>query len=261
MRDLKETHPILAQLGYHEMIGCFDSETDLDRLGRVMRQDRQRYSVITENGIVRAALTTGQRFDPRDKTAFPVVGDWVTLGSLEANNATTPITGRIPRRSKLSRRASGDNYLEQILVSNLDLIFVVSGLDQNFNLNRIQRFLTMAWSCGLPAILLLSKADIAEDADAKIKALEPILHGTKVYTDASSLYLTTTQKIPINVASKNYKSYSNPPESPNLFTGDQIIVAVTDENPLLLVRTNGERIKITGKNFGKPYAIFGNIPV
>ncbi|MCO4830068.1 MAG: ribosome small subunit-dependent GTPase A [Gammaproteobacteria bacterium] len=181
MRDLKETHPILAQLGYHEMIGCFDSETDLDRLGRVMRQDRQRYSVITENGIVRAALTTGQRFDPRDKTAFPVVGDWVTLGSLEANNATTPITGRIPRRSKLSRRASGDNYLEQILVSNLDLIFVVSGLDQNFNLNRIQRFLTMAWSCGLPAILLLSKADIAEDADAKIKALEPILHGTKVY--------------------------------------------------------------------------------
>ena len=124
MRDLKETHPILAQLGYHEMIGCFDSETDLDRLGRVMRQDRQRYSVITENGIVRAALTTGQRFDPRDKTAFPVVGDWVTLGSLEANNATTPITGRIPRRSKLSRRASGDNYLEQILVSNLDLSLI-----------------------------------------------------------------------------------------------------------------------------------------
>ena len=117
----------------------------------------------------------------RDKTALPVVGDWVTLGALEANNATTPITGRIPRRSKLSRRASGDNYLEQILVSNLDLIFVVSGLDQNFNLNRIQRFLTMAWSCGLPAILLLSKADIAEDADEKIKALEPILHGTKVY--------------------------------------------------------------------------------
>ena len=181
MQASKETHPMLAQLGYHEMSGCFDSDTDLDRLGRVMRQDRQRYSVITEKGVVRAALTTGQRFDPRDKTALPVVGDWVTLGSSETNNATVPITGRIPRRSKLSRRASGDNYLEQILVSNLDLIFVVSGLDQNFNLNRIQRFLTMAWSCGLPAILLLSKADIAEDAAAKMNALAPILHGTQVY--------------------------------------------------------------------------------
>ena len=75
MQDLKKTHPILAQLGYQEMIGCLDGETDLDQLGRVMRQDRQRYSVITETGIVRAALTTGQRFDPRDKTALPVVGD------------------------------------------------------------------------------------------------------------------------------------------------------------------------------------------
>ena len=103
MQDLNETYPILAQLGYREMLDSLDSEPDLTRLGRVMRQDRQRYSVITENGIVRAALTTGQRFDPRDKTALPVVGDWVTLGELEAANATTPITGRIPRRSKLSR--------------------------------------------------------------------------------------------------------------------------------------------------------------
>ena len=59
MQDLNETYPILAQLGYREMLDSLDSEPDLTRLGRVMRQDRQRYSVITENGIVRAALTTG----------------------------------------------------------------------------------------------------------------------------------------------------------------------------------------------------------
>lgn len=65
-----------------------------------------------------------------------------------------------------------------------------------------------------------------------------------INTDASSLYLTTTQKIPINVASKNYKSYSNPPESPNLFTGDQIIL----NSGRLLFNSKNDSILLSANN-------------
>jgi len=171
---------MLETLGFNTM-GFESSLTNAAGLiGRITRQDRQRYTVITGLGTLRATLTTGQRFS-RGKVLTPIVGDWVTLLEPSTSDGLHPIKSILPRRSQLSRRAAGDANQEQVLVANPDIVFVVSGLDQNFNVNRIERFLAVAWSCGLPAVLILSKADLCNDLDDRLTRVQSIVHGTPIY--------------------------------------------------------------------------------
>ena len=191
MTNQRDLFKSLAPLGFDAE--HYDSKLLMQYplIGRITRQDRQRFSVMTADGLKRASLTQGQRFD-KNRGTLPIVGDWVALAQTTKDDELHPIQTVLPRVSVLSRRASGDANLEQTLVANLDLIFVVSGLDQNFNINRIERFLAMAWSCGLPAVLLLSKVDQCTDVDTKLAQLKPILRGTPVYPvnmlDPSTLF-------------------------------------------------------------------------
>ncbi|MGB1343091.1 MAG: ribosome small subunit-dependent GTPase A [Pseudomonadales bacterium] len=171
----------LNQLGVQALMTRGYELTKHVMLGRVSRQDRQRVTVLTEEGPIRAVLNQKNRLSQKNENLIPAVGDWVEIDRTLAESELPSIKALLPRYSKLSRRAAGDAPFEQVLVANPDLVFVVSGLDQNFNPNRIQRFLSMAWSCGLPAVLLLSKADLIDQLPEKLKLLEPILCGTPVY--------------------------------------------------------------------------------
>lgn len=192
----------LNQLGLQALLRQGYQPAEGITLGRITRQDRQRLTVLTADGPVRAILSPKTRLAKKNKILTPVVGDWIEIEEDTSESGMPAVRMLLPRFSKLSRRAAGDAPVEQVLVANPDIVFVVSGLDQNFNPNRIQRFLSMAWSCGLPAVLLLSKADLVDGLSEKLKLLEPILYGTPVYPvnmhdgaslEAPLLHLTTGQ--------------------------------------------------------------------
>lgn len=107
---------------------------------------------------------------------FPVVGDLVVLGE---NHDI--ISGIEPRKTKFSRKVAGAEIIEQILASNLDYIFIVSSLNHDFNIARLERYLTMAYESGAKPVFILTKADIGEDVEEKINQLENISFGVPIH--------------------------------------------------------------------------------
>lgn len=104
----------------------------------------------------------------------PVVGDWVAVrpgGAIEAV---------LPRRSAFTRRAAGTIEAEQVLAANVDVAFLVMGLDRDFNLRRIERYLALTAAAKAEAVIVLSKADLVEDAAAKVREVEAAAGGAQV---------------------------------------------------------------------------------
>ena len=97
---------------------------------------------------------------------YPAVGDWVVIKPL-INEQKGIIHAVLPRKSKFSRKVAGERTEEQIVSANIDTVFIVSGLDggRNFNLRRIERYLTLAWSSGATPVIVLNKVDLCPDID------------------------------------------------------------------------------------------------
>ena len=114
---------------------------------------------------------------PRRATRFPAVGDWVAIRRA-GRRTRTPIEALLPRRSKFSRKAAGEITEEQIVAANIDIVFLVSGLDHDFNLRRIERYLVTAWDGGARPVILLNKADlVADDRRRSSREVEAIAAG------------------------------------------------------------------------------------
>jgi ribosome biogenesis GTPase / thiamine phosphate phosphatase len=110
------------------------------------------------------------------------VGDWVAVKPLEGEKRGI-IQAVLPRKSKFSRKMPGERIAEQIVSSNIDTVFIVSGLDggRNFNLRRIERYLTLAWSSGAIPVIVLNKADLCPDTGQLIRSVDEIAPGVSVH--------------------------------------------------------------------------------
>lgn len=108
------------------------------------------------------------------RAELPAVGDWVAVSPRPGASNRLDIIAVLPRRTKLVRRAAGVNGHEQVLAANADTLFIVAGLDVAINLRRLERYLAAAKKSGAQCVVLLNKADIAEDADAAIDAVHSI---------------------------------------------------------------------------------------
>ncbi|MFA6046758.1 MAG: GTPase RsgA, partial [Phycisphaerales bacterium] len=132
---------------------------------RVAVQHKHAYELLSAEGPV-AATCTGRLLHlaagPGD---LPAVGDWVAVFP-RAGEAQVDIHAVLPRRTKFSRRASGDPDLEQVVAANVDTVLLVTALDQNFNLRRIERYLAGAWESGAQPVVVLNKADLHPDPAA-----------------------------------------------------------------------------------------------
>jgi len=151
--------------------------------GRVASANHGRFTVWTETGEVDASVS-GQLRKPG--ALWPAVGDWVVLRpdavSLP-NDAMAPrkeavllrnegvIDRVLTRKTCLSRKQPEREIREQVLASNIDVLFIVSGLDRDYNPRRIERYLVMAHESGARPVVLLNKADLAEALDLDLQAL------------------------------------------------------------------------------------------
>ncbi|SDB47096.1 ribosome biogenesis GTPase [Desulfonatronum thiosulfatophilum] len=126
---------------------------------RICREDRGAYTILTEQGRVQAEVSGKFRHRSANRTDYPSVGDWVAA---EAAGMPSPaiIHAVLPRRSAFIRRMPGGKSQGQIVAANADTAFLVSGLDRDFNLRRIERYLTLAYDSGANPVILLNKADL-----------------------------------------------------------------------------------------------------
>ena len=144
------------------------------RPARVLAVHKETAIVRDERGVERPAIVTGQfRFEALGPSDYPAVGDWVVLDDSAANaSADDPavISAVVPRRSAFvrsaadaNRRTAGNLVDEQVIAANVDVAFLVAGLDGDFNLRRMERYLAVAWASRVMPVAVLNKADIGLD--------------------------------------------------------------------------------------------------
>jgi ribosome biogenesis GTPase len=140
--------------------------------GRVALVHRDQYIVWTADGEVTATISGHLRHLDLD---LPCVGDWVIL------REATVISQVLPRRTQLSRKEPGKRLCEQVLAANMDLLFIVSGLDRDYNPRRLERYLVLAHQSGARPVILLNKADLRGDLADVVRLTERHAPGVPVF--------------------------------------------------------------------------------
>lgn len=152
---------------------------------RIISVHKERYGLVCEYGEGFGRLKSSNYYGGGAEE-FPTVGDFVLISYNPSGDSQ--ILKTLPRRSKFSRsnfsgHAAGyvKTVLEQVVAANFDYIFIMSSLNNDFNIKRIERYLTSAWQSGAMPVIVLTKADLAEDFSDKVRAVESIAAGVGVY--------------------------------------------------------------------------------
>ncbi|OYX93792.1 MAG: ribosome small subunit-dependent GTPase A [Caulobacter sp. 35-67-4] len=131
--------------------------------GRVVVQRRGAYLVATDEGELRAK-PAGRLLHDAGEAEHPVVGDWVALTVNKAQRTAT-IHAILPRRTAFMRRAADSVQTLQVIAANIDVAFVVTSMNADFNPRRLERYLAAAWQSGARPVVLLTKSDLADQPE------------------------------------------------------------------------------------------------
>lgn len=152
---------------------------------RVTQEERGQYQLAFASDNRAAKLTGKLRHAAERDGGFPAVGDWVAATDNGEGNPAQ-IHAVLPRRTFFSRAAAGSAFGRQAIAANVDTAFLVSGLDNDFNLRRMERYLTVAWDSGVEPVILLNKADLCDDVEARVAEAERVSLGAAVIALSAS---------------------------------------------------------------------------
>ena len=148
--------------------------------GRVALEHTHIYRVLTSEGEWLARVAGRLRYQAAARADFPAVGDWVAV-ERGAGAGDARIRAVLPRYSQFSRRAAGDVTEQQIVAANIDTVFLVGGLDDDFNPRRIERYLLVAWESGAQPVIVLNKADLVTDAGRAVEDVRRVAPAVPVH--------------------------------------------------------------------------------
>jgi ribosome biogenesis GTPase len=168
----------LESLGWDESYADAFRPHEVDGLvpARVAVEHRSEYVLYSEQGELRAELAGRLRHNDE----HPAVGDWVAVAA-RADESRGRIEALLPRRSAFVRKTAWAETKPQVVAANVDVVFVVCGLDLNFNVRRLERYLTLAWESGAQPVVLLTKADLCDDVDSRRLEVESVAFGVPVH--------------------------------------------------------------------------------
>ncbi|MBA3438380.1 MAG: ribosome small subunit-dependent GTPase A [Pyrinomonadaceae bacterium] len=147
---------------------------------RIVLEYKDTYRVYAEDGEQSAEITGKMRHDAANRKDLPAVGDWVVIRPRPEGNIAM-IHAVLPRRSAFTRKVAGSRVEEQIVGANIDTVFLITSLNQDFNPRRIERYLTVAWDSGASPVIILSKADLCEEVEEQIAAIQNAAAGVPVH--------------------------------------------------------------------------------
>ncbi len=144
---------------------------------RVAIQEREAYVIAGEAGETPAQVAGRFRLDAASPAGYPVVGDWVLVrpGDLSAT-----IHRVLPRKTRISRKVAWERAEEQVLAANVDVVLVVSSLNADLNLRRLERYLAVARESGALPVVVLNKADLRPDREALVAAVAAVAGDARI---------------------------------------------------------------------------------
>ena len=153
----------LEDFGYNDNLEKFRVENQLENfeIGRVITEHKERFLVKTVNGEYEAEITGNMRFTAKSREDFPAVGDWVALATYGSDLAI--IHRILPRFSTIKRQAVGHFGEVQIIATNVDSAFIVQAVDRDYNISRLERYLTICNASKVNPIIVLSKIDLVDE--------------------------------------------------------------------------------------------------
>lgn len=155
----------LEDLGYNQELENFRKDQDLDSfdVGRVISEHKDRYTVKTDKKELDAELIGNLRYTSSNRKDLPAVGDWVAIS--EYNEDKALIHAVFPRKSIIERKAVGKLGQSQLIATNIDVGLIVQSVNRDFNINRLERYLTICNASKIKPIILLGKADLIDAAE------------------------------------------------------------------------------------------------
>lgn len=150
---------------------------------RIVGQEKGSYRISDSNEIKIAEVSGKFIYNARTLSDYPAVGDYaIALWSDDDSNSV--ITALYPRRSCFIRKASGSNQ-EQVVAANIDTVFICMSLNNNYNLRRLERYISITYDCGATPVVVLTKADLCDDVDEKIYEVKACAIGVDVIAISS----------------------------------------------------------------------------
>ena len=145
-----------------------------EQVGRITTYAQNYYTIATNDGVEGAIITGKLQFD----SSYPRIGDFVVYDKTE-DGSLNVISRILSRRTCLSRKVAGTRIDEQVIAANMDYLFLVMSLNEDFNLRRLERYLIGAWESGAEPVVILTKADLCEDYHEKLELVEAVTFGIK----------------------------------------------------------------------------------
>lgn len=158
----------LTELGYNPFFEQYRKQNNLENFnfGRIVQEHKERYLVKTETGDFDAEIIGNLRFTAQSRLDFPAVGDWVAITEYDDNKAL--IYSIFPRETIILRKAVGKDGEPQIVACNVDTAFIILSVNRDFNLNRIERYLSICNESKVEPVIIISKIDLISKEELEI---------------------------------------------------------------------------------------------
>jgi len=154
-------------------------------IGRVVSQLKDMYKVIVEDVIIYAEVSGKFSYNTTKVTDYPVVGDFVKLDRNSDEFGNAIIHEVLPRKSLFVRMASGTGNKEQAVAANIDYVFICMSLNLDFNLKRLERYITLSFESGAVPVVVLTKADLCEDVPSVLRDVKSVAIGVDILLTSS----------------------------------------------------------------------------
>ena len=138
--------------------------------GRITLEFNQFFRVQTEQGELLSEVAGRLKHEARSRAELPAVGDWVAIRPAQHGDKAV-IHAVVPRRGKFTRKVKGTKTDEQVIAANVDTVFLMTSLNQDFNLRRLERYLAIAWESGARPVILLTKSDLCADLPERLREI------------------------------------------------------------------------------------------
>lgn len=153
--------------------------------GRVVSQAKDLYRVITEQGELMAEVSGKLRFQAKSARDYPAVGDFVMLDRNQDGSGHAIVHHILARKSAFIRKAAGTSQDEQVVAANVDTVFICMSLNRDFNLRRLERYLSLTWDSGAMPVIILTKSDLCKELRVRLAEIDTVAYGVEVLVTSS----------------------------------------------------------------------------
>ncbi len=154
-------------------------------LARVAAQYKDVYKIITEEGEIMAEISGRLGYLAKSSRDYPAVGDWVLADRSNDAGGSAIIHYVLTRKSCFERKTAGERYDVQVVAANIDTVFICMSLNNDFNIRRLERYISLAWDSMAMPVIVLTKADLCVDAGQRLLEVQSIALGIDILVTSS----------------------------------------------------------------------------